>query len=185
MQLRQTLRLKRQSLSEETRNAEAKMLYENFLQQSKLTSCEKVAIYLPFDGEMDTDLIVQWLWKNNRKVYLPKLHHENTLVFSSYTKDSLLKTNRYNILESVGKEIDIENLDLIFMPLVAFDTQCHRLGVGKGFYDATLRNIKKRPLLVGLAYDFQRVEKIIPHEFDVKLDAILTPSICIVAPNSI
>lgn len=176
MDYRKKMREKRRALTAEVRLAEAKLLCENFLKLPKLSTYTHIAAYLPFDGEIETSFIIQWLWENHKTVYLPTLCAEKSLMFSVYTSESVLKPNRFNILEPHdAAEISAEHLDLLLMPLVAFDEQCHRLGMGRGFYDAALRNVKKRPLLVGLAYDFQCGENIIPHPGDVSLDVVLTP----------
>jgi 5-formyltetrahydrofolate cyclo-ligase len=169
------MRAHRRALSIEARLAEAKRLCEHFLQLPGLSTYTHIAVYSAFDAEIDPCFIIQWLWEHHKKVYLPRLHAEKSLTFSLYMPETSLKPNRFNILEPEGVEVSVGSLDLLLMPLVAFDAQCHRLGMGRGYYDATLRGFSKKPFLMGLAYDFQREKEIVPHEFDVSLDAVLTP----------
>jgi 5-formyltetrahydrofolate cyclo-ligase len=67
---------------------------------------------------------------------------------------------------------------LVFSPLVAFDAQCHRIGRGAGYYDHTFSFVKtdsvKRPLLIGLGYEFQKVADTEPSKWDVSMDHIMT-----------
>ena len=77
--------------------------------------------------------------------------------------------------------IDARNLDVIFMPLVAFDRHGFRLGSGAGFYDRSLRHLNRsrswrRPKLIGVAYDHQLTTALIPSAWDVPMDAVLTES---------
>ena len=82
--------------------------------------------------------------------------------------------NPNKILEpKSGKEIDPEDLDIIFIPLLAFDKNLNRVGMGKGYYDKTLHG-KKAGKLVGLAYDFQEISNAFPEDHDVAMNAIIT-----------
>jgi len=69
-------------------------------------------------------------------------------------------------------------LDIVFVPLVAFDEKCHRIGMGVGYYDRTfnfkLANQKQPPMLIGLAYEFQKVPSISPQSWDVPVDAVVS-----------
>ena len=90
--------------------------------------------------------------------------------------------NRYNILEPELKNAELiaaENLDLVLVPLVAFDLSGNRLGMGAGFYDTTfsfLNNIKRpsKPYLLGLAYEWQKLATLEKENWDITLDAVIT-----------
>ena len=86
--------------------------------------------------------------------------------------------NRFGIPEPVTDEtIAVKDLELILLPLTAFDLQGNRLGMGGGFYDRTLAALAdKKPLLVGLAYDFQEVADCPVEDFDQPLQMILSPT---------
>ncbi len=78
-------------------------------------------------------------------------------------------------MEPEDKKIfPIENLEVLLLPLTAFDRRGNRLGMGAGYYDATLQGLAKPPLLIGVGFGFQEVERIEPHAKDVRVDAILT-----------
>lgn len=88
--------------------------------------------------------------------------------------------NRYGIIEPHSRRLmNVRWLQVLVMPLVGFDDQGHRLGMGGGYYDATLaylrrRKIWRKPLLIGLAYECQRAEAIPFEPWDIRLDAVLT-----------
>ena len=93
-----------------------------------------------------------------------------------------MRPNRFGILEPYVSQrvcLDPTRLDWIFVPLVAFDSLGHRLGMGGGYYDASLAVLRLRthwhkPRLVGLAYEFQRIDHLAEDKWDVPLHGVLT-----------
>jgi len=179
-ELRNRIRLKRQQLSTEQMNLTDHQIYEQFRKHSEFQHCHKIATYLSQDNETGTEHLIEYLFENNIDVYLPKLYTDNShrLHFSHYFKECEMVLNQYQILEPLDDDfIQITDLDLILLPLTAFDLKGHRLGMGGGYYDRTLAQSKsERPLIVGLAYDFQEVEICPVEETDQAIDMILTPS---------
>ncbi len=136
-----------------------------------------IALYHAVNGEID----LSGLWKSapfqGKFCYFPLLNDDKTLSFLPATPVTPFKKNKYNIPEpDVSRELAIpaSELDLIFMPLVAFDIMGTRLGMGAGYYDRTLEG-ENHPLLIGVAYDFQRSDFLQPQPWDVPLTAIITP----------
>ena len=87
--------------------------------------------------------------------------------------------NRYGIGEPEESSPTkyIHEFDVVLVPLVAFDNQCNRIGMGAGFYDKALKGLSglcTKPLLIGLAHQFQLVDSIKPDSWDEPLDVILT-----------
>lgn len=136
------------------------------------------ACYWPNKSEFNPIGIIEAIIAAKKPCYLPVIS-DQVLTFRAYTKDAALVPNRYGILEPKSTEIlAAEQLDIVIMPLVAFDARGNRLGTGGGYYDKTFAfksgNHQSKPLLVGLGYEAQQAEKI-PHEsWDIKLDAVLT-----------
>lgn len=129
-------------------------------------------MYLKQDGEVDLSEFITWLWQSGKYVYLPKIGSHRQLSFVPYTSNSPLLPNRYGILEPIGEHHPVK-LDIIFSPLVAYDRQGHRLGMGGGFYDTTLKALNPRPLFIGCAYALQLCDNI-PHEpWDIRLDSVI------------
>lgn len=135
-----------------------------------------LALYHGIHGEVDLELLWKSASSQGKYCYFPSINEDLTLSFLPATPTTPLKTNRFGILEPdvpIEQAIEINALDLIIMPLLAFDKQCTRLGMGAGYYDRTLAH-KKRGHLVGVAYQFQRVDFIAPQYWDVPLDAVVT-----------
>ena len=143
-----------------------------------------IAIYLPADGEIDTNPLIASLCSLGKALYLPILitFSERKLWFSSYKPGDRLVINRFGILEPERthfRRIKPVSLDLVLAPLVAFDDRGHRLGMGGGYYDHSFaflhtRRCWKKPRLMGLAYEFQRLPHIDAQPWDVPLDAVGT-----------
>jgi 5-formyltetrahydrofolate cyclo-ligase len=187
--IRQDLRHKRSQLNDVRQQEQAVLLFEKLTEQKEVTNAKKIAIYLANDGELDTSPFINWCWTNKISVYLPVIHpfSKGNLLFLRYEKTTILIKNTYGILEptlDVRNIITVDKLDIIFTPLVAFDTGGNRLGMGGGFYDRTLanwhiqyqQNKQTKPLPIGLAHDCQKVEKIPFEIWDIPLPKIITPT---------
>lgn len=183
--LRTTLRQKRNNLTSEQQKQAAQQLLQTFKQaeQDLLTtfstnhqSTLKMALYLAHDGEISPDVLCQYFWQHEVVTYLPTIYGE-TLKFAEYTQTSKWKKNRFGIEEPIDERpkqgID---MDIVFLPLVGFDTTGGRLGMGGGFYDKTFANkkLQQPPLLIGLAHDCQQLDKLPLASWDVPLDGIIT-----------
>lgn len=137
---------------------------------------KSIALYFAINGEID----LHALWKSaplqGKFCYFPALNDNLTLSFLPATPATPFKNNKYGIPEpdvSFDNAIALEELDLMILPLVAFDMRCTRLGMGAGYYDRTLEN-KKLKNLFGVAYQFQLVDFIDPQPWDIPLDAVIT-----------
>lgn len=138
---------------------------------------QKVACYLPFDGEISPIPLINQLWQKQIEVYLPVLHPFSAghLLFLAYRPDTCLVNNRFGIKQpklSLQDVLPLTELEMLFMPLVAYDKKGNRLGMGGGFYDRTLA---EHPTLikVGLAHHCQQIEELPYEEWDIPLDYIL------------
>ncbi|MFT4059008.1 MAG: 5-formyltetrahydrofolate cyclo-ligase [Legionella sp.] len=138
---------------------------------------KKIALYFAINNEIDLDGIWSSAPLQGKFCYFPAINQDNlTLSFLPATPATPFKKNRFGIPEpdvSFDLAIPVEELDLILMPLVAFDVRCTRLGMGAGFYDRTFKN-KTNCTLFGVAYQFQRVDYIQTHPWDIPLDAVIT-----------
>jgi 5-formyltetrahydrofolate cyclo-ligase len=120
------------------------------------------------------------IWQANKKCYLPLLSQENHLQFALYQPNDELSTNQFGIPEplAAAEKISAEQLDLVIMPLVAFDFFGHRLGTGGGYYDRTFafkQNTEtSKPFLLGFAYAAQQALLLPFEQWDVLLDGVVT-----------
>ena len=173
--IRKKLKEKRSSLSNHYCSAYEKSISKIVLSFIQKNNSLKIGLYVSFGNEVRTMELIEKILSLKKEVYLPVQNFINeTLIFRQYTKDSELIKNQNKILEpKSGKEIDPEDLDIIFIPLLAFDKNLNRVGMGKGYYDKTLHG-KKAGKLVGLAYDFQEISNAFPEDHDVAMNAIIT-----------
>ena len=143
----------------------------------------RIACYLANDGEIDPRFIIATAWKLRKQVYLPVLSpFLSKLYFAPYRSGMAMSKNRYGIDEPTCRPVEwvtAWQLDLMLLPLVAFDDNGNRLGMGGGFYDRTLayrrsRTRSLRPKLIGLAHELQREEQLNTNSWDIPLDMIAT-----------
>lgn len=177
MDIRQTIRQKRRKLSQAQRDNAQAIIYKKIKNHPAVSQAQHIAIFLSFDGEVDTKPIIEYLWQQNKSVYLPVPVAEHKLIFLNYTPNTPLVKNSFGILEPVidkTKIIDIEQLDIIFTPLVAFDDRGFRIGMGGGYYDRLLENYQQQQIYpIGLAFACQKVDHVDNQHWDVKLPEII------------
>ena len=182
--LRRELRAQRNLLSTTQQKIAAQRMSKHVAALRQFRVSRRVALYLPNDGEIDPVPLILRLWQAGKTCYLPilsRLRHDR-LWFAPYYPDTPLVYNRLGILEpavSPQQRTRAQDLDLILMPLVAFDRAGNRLGMGGGFYDKSLaflrsRRLWRKPRLIGLAHDFQRIKKIETNAWDVPIQAVAT-----------
>ena len=135
-----------------------------------------IAGYYPSNYEVDILRFLEEAFKKNFKIVLPVIKTKVSMDFKLWPFMDPLYVNNFGILEpeNSGKEIVP---DLILVPLVAFDNQLNRIGYGKGYYDRSLKKIKKskkNSISLGIAYSFQKCINVPVNKYDFKLDYILT-----------
>ena len=143
---------------------------------------QRMAFYLAHDGEVDIKNLLNEALRRKKACYLPTLQTNQGyyLDFYSYHAENLLVSNHFGIEEpnfAQEKSIAITALDLMFLPLVAFDKRGNRLGRGAGYYDRTLASLQhsaKKPLLIGIAYNFQKVDTLPAETWDIPLNLVIT-----------
>lgn len=182
--LRKTLRQKRQSLTSEQQALHSEQACQHLMDFDGIKKAERIALFLSQDGELSTQKAIEQLWLlKGIEVYLPALETlpDWHMGFSLYTPDSKMVSNQFKILEpdvELSEHITGQDLDLVIMPLVGFDQQGNRMGMGGGYYDRTfefkLNRPVKKPLLIGWAHSCQQVEKLPAEAWDVPLDGVVT-----------
>lgn len=183
------MRQQRRALTPQQRRQAARSLAALLGSHPLFLRSRHIAFYLPNDGELDLTPLIERAWSMGKRCYLPvvsPLYH-NRLWFAPYTGEEQLVPNRFGIPEPDlpwSRMRQTWALDLILTPLVAFDADGNRLGMGGGYYDRTLaylarRRVWRKPRLVGTAYGFQQVEALPSRPWDVPLHGIATDqSLC-------
>lgn len=183
--LRQQIRKHRRALNDLEREQASFLLCERIASSREFQKSKHIAFYLANDGEIDLSLLIEHAWQQGKCCYLPVLAEPNSqrLWFIPYTASTKLINNRFGIPEPIhSHKMRLRktlSLDLILMPLVAFDSQGNRVGMGGGFYDRTLAFLKHRkywhkPNLLGVAYEFQKQTQLEVKPWDIPLQAIAT-----------
>jgi 5-formyltetrahydrofolate cyclo-ligase len=183
-QLRKTMRARRRQLSSRTQITHSRFMARQANKCKPLQVGKRIAFYFAADGEMDPAPLIERAIKAGKECYLPVLRQRpaNALWFTRYDTSIALKANRFGIPEPAmqhRRTIPPWGLDLILLPLVAFDLAGNRLGMGGGYYDRTLSFRPKRthwkgPKLIGLAHELQRIESVPSSPWDIPLDGVIT-----------
>ncbi|WP_065259920.1 5-formyltetrahydrofolate cyclo-ligase [Pseudomonas bananamidigenes] len=183
-QLRRLLRKARRSLTPSQQRAAAEGLYKQLAQDPQFRRAKHISLYLPTDGEIDPRLLLRAAQRRGKKTYLPVLSAwpRTKMVFQQISPGEKLRRNRFRILEprvNPARQRKIWALDLVLLPLVGFDDVGGRLGMGGGFYDRSLAYLARRqswrkPTLLGLAHECQKVERLAQASWDVPLQGAVT-----------
>ena len=178
-QLRQQIRKTRANLTALQQQQAEDSITQQALALIEERNAQHIALYVSFDGEISTNKLIKILWAQGKQVYLPVLQpfNPNHLLFLRYLPDTPMLKNKFGIWEpkfNVQNVLPLDELDILFTPLVAFDKQGNRLGMGGGFYDRTLQNWQNSSFIpVGLAHQCQQVEQLPTEAWDVPLHQIL------------
>jgi 5-formyltetrahydrofolate cyclo-ligase len=135
-------------------------------------------IFLPISSknEVDTSFILSILQGKDKNIVLPKIKNAHSLEHILLTDNTRLMANSWGVPEPVeGIEVNVEKIEVVFVPLLAFDKTGNRVGYGKGFYDTFLSNCKKDVIKIGLSL-FTAEDRITDvNENDIPLDYCITP----------
>lgn len=171
---------KRRSLNSEFQETAAQKITHRLTATDAYLRCRHLAAYIAVNGECNLQSVINTTLNAGKSVYLPIITKNRTLKFSPYTHNTPLRTNRYGIPEpdtDPQSWINTNQLDLICVPLLAFDVQCNRIGMGGGYYDRTLIPPEKRNtsiVYIGIGYELQKVERLLPETWDIPMDFIVT-----------
>ncbi|MEE4858618.1 5-formyltetrahydrofolate cyclo-ligase [Pseudomonas alliivorans] len=183
-QLRRQLRKARRSLTRSQQREAARGLYRQLAQHPLFRRARHVSLYLPMDGEIDPRLLLRAAQRRGKATYLPVLNAwpRTRMVFQRVRPGETFRPNRFRIPEpriNRAKQRRIWALDLVLMPLVGFDDEGGRLGMGGGFYDRSLayrarRSTWRKPVLLGLAHECQKMERLAQASWDVPLQGTVS-----------
>ena len=135
-----------------------------------------IALYYPSNFELNVLKVLELKYFSHQTILLPVAEKNNLMNFYQWKKNDVLTVNEFGMLEPIKAEA--KTPDIIIVPLLAFDKDKYRLGYGKGYYDRYLnqyiKQYKKNTMTVGVAFSFQKHNKLPINKNDVKLDFILT-----------
>ena len=141
---------------------------------------QKIAVYFAVNGEIGLTPLIDQALTQGKQIYLPNLD-QKTLRFSPYDHAQKMRINRYKLPEPDVTDDEMlhpSELDLVLAPLVVFDADRNRIGMGGGFYDRSFAFRKEpgshRPRLIGVAHELQKVAQLVAEDWDVRLDMVVT-----------
>ena len=181
--LRRPLKARRQALPAGWIRTRSRLIARQLWRLPGLARARRIGCYLPVNGEVDCRFIIEAAWQRGREVMLPVLRGHR-LRFAPWRPETITRANRFGISEPAcprRDEVDGRKLDVVVMPLLAFDRQGNRLGMGGGYYDRSFafrlhRQRWRKPRLIGIAWQFQQVDALAARAWDVPLDAVITES---------
>ncbi len=190
--LRKIMRRRRIALTSCQRRRAANAVLCHLRRQCVWTHAKKIALYLDAFGEVPTHHLIAHCFAMGKLVYLPVVRVEGQPLRWARVTRRQWQTRRltrhyFGMHQPLAQRgVSVRDFDCLIMPLLAVDDAGHRLGMGGGFYDRTLAFTtlqrgqggidRSKPYRIGLAYDFQRVQKLATNPWDVRLNALLTPT---------
>jgi 5-formyltetrahydrofolate cyclo-ligase len=171
MELRKMLLEERDKI--ENKYEKSCRIYLNLKRLEVWKKSKIIHTYITFRSEVDTRLIINNALIEGKRVLCPKIMGNNLLIGEIKSFNDLT-VGKYGILEPINIiSINLEDIDIIIVPGIAFDLKGYRLGYGGGYYDRFLKNLK-RPIKIGLIFD-QLIKKELPHtNMDIKMDIIIS-----------
>ena len=178
--LRQLNRKRRAQLSKDELEAAALQLFDRISVLPEFINASKIATYSAVNGEISLNPLIDLALEMGKQIYLPNLDLKS-LRFSPYFHDQKMRINRFKLPEPDVTDDEMlapEAMDLVLAPLVVFDPQRNRIGMGGGYYDRSFEFRKQSgrdvPTLIGVAHELQKVEQLIAEDWDVRLDMVVT-----------
>lgn len=181
--IRRMLRARRRALSHRARRDAAIRVAARICRLPGFSAARRIAAYLPFDGELDLQPLMRLASANGKQLCLPMIdpRRPGVMALGHLGSGTRLLPNRFGILEPWRRstvQLPLTQIDVVLVPLVAFDDAGNRLGMGAGYYDRLLQRRQhgrwQRPLLIGTAFDIQRVGRLPCQPWDVTLDYVIT-----------
>ncbi|MDO5759824.1 MAG: 5-formyltetrahydrofolate cyclo-ligase [Bacteroidota bacterium] len=172
--LRKQIRDKKKLYSLEEKKEFSKPIFERIERLEIFQKAKTLLCYWSMEDEVFTQDFVN-KWYKSKTLLLPCVEG-NDLVLRQYLgKESMKAGEQFGILEPTGKEYtDFENIDIMIIPGVAFDSNKNRMGRGRGFYDRLLNTLSAKK--IGICFDFQIVESVPTESFDIKMDVVISSS---------
>ena len=170
----------RRSMTFSERSCASRRIVDGFLNSRYFLGSETIGCYVSMWDEVDTGAIIERAWRAKKRIFLPTTTTQGRMYFRETLPESALAKDDFGIWEPVsGTRIEPGELDVVVTPLVAFDDHRNRIGMGGGYFDRAFafladRNHWLRPKLIGVAFECQRVPKIAPNPWDIRVFRIFT-----------
>ena len=170
----------RRTLDDQTRVSASQVIAERIVHSHEFMACKTIACYLPSYDEVDPSYIIERAWRANKRIFAPVVADKHEMFFRQLLPDTRLEKSSFDVWEPVsGPRIRARRIDVVVTPVVAFDDQKNRIGMGGGYFDRYFSFLRHRqrwlhPKLIGVAFDCQKVEKIEANPWDIRLYSVIT-----------
>jgi len=176
--MRRIMLEKRNSLSASAINIKSEAIQQRFANSDEFNYARILASYYPVGSEVRTQKIVSIALKSNRLVALPRIVGDHIKFYPILSNTDLI-VGKYGIKEPFipsdsSDSCVSDNIDLLLVPGIVFDTNGFRIGYGYGYYDKFIARKKNSIVSVGLAYEFQVCEKVPRSDNDQKINVLVT-----------
>jgi len=177
--LRKNMLHQRKNMDMQKVNTWSTKITETIIKLPRFINSKNIMLYLSFNKEVNTFPLAAWCLDNGKSVIAPYCIQSTKQIIpfkiNNLTND--LTKSTFGIMEpkhNLLEKANIEDIDLIIVPGVAFDEHCNRIGFGAGYYDRFLPRKTKNTPTIGIAYDYQLINTIPQGVYDVPLDFIIT-----------
>lgn len=185
-EIRKWMKSQRNSLTTLERSAFNETIIKSFLQTPEYRQCEELFCFVSFGSEVDTHPILLQALIDKKKVYIPRIEENAGMEFYRFERLESLHPSKFGVPEPFpdpAERYDFQDAHHSFvkrfmvLPGLAFDLQGNRIGYGAGYYDKFFEKYNEVYFYkLAVCYDFQLVDPIQAEEYDIKADAILTPT---------
>lgn len=173
-EVRQLIKAYRQKLTDEDVKIQSRLIIDRLKKSDIYKTSENVFLYISYNREVDTYMLLSQCFMDGKKVYAPKVLSKTDMEFYCIQNEHDLVSGYMGIMEPSDSCEKAKTRDGLFiMPGLAFDYDFHRIGYGGGFYDRYLSE-DNTFIKAALAFDFQLLESIPYEEHDLKPDYIIT-----------
>lgn len=179
-ELRKKIKAMKQILLESEKREAAERAFARLENAAAFMMANHILMYHSLPDELSTHSFLK-KWSDRKHFYLPRVNGVNLDILPY--DESRLELGAFHIEEPTGNSIyDIDDIELIIVPAIAYDRKGNRLGRGKGFYDRLLNETKATK--IGIAYEFQIVDEVPVESHDVPMDIVISPSSCHIIKKS-
>lgn len=189
--LRRQLNKQRKQLNHFQQTKSQHYVLNQLRRTSYFQSAQNIGVYLHAFGEIQTNKIIEYAFSCGKKIYLPMICNMNqrlvwVRISQHQYRNKRFSTHALGMKEPMASRgLHVSKLDLLLLPLIACDLYGTRIGMGGGFYDRTLASAQYKPFRLGLAHDFQLVQKtLIRENWDQPLNGLLTPTKLLIFKNN-
>lgn len=168
--IRRKIRNLRMMLSDAEKTQAADEVFDQLEKTAAFMMADNILMYHSLPDELSTLRFLK-KWNGRKHFFLPRVNGVNLDILPY--EETRLELGSFQIEEPTGDNIaDVDDIELMIIPAVAFDRKRNRLGRGKGFYDRLLAS--SRATKIGVGYEFQLLDELPAEEHDVPMDIVIT-----------